>query len=199
MSLAQTLGINLFDLCGIWLWKNPKITIWVFILGCLLSRDLQTFNKSGPVPGTGGQTVPARLSDDGSPAGGCRVIENFFSLPPPPPITYVLATAYLRDSLSFPLLPWGSPRSAVPLVGYGSGCDKSWLLDQAHLLSWTLSGWKCVPWLHCGVKSVLPAQSEPESIHTQGAQDDKLDVRNPSPQGKPGGTTCWSVTCIPFI
>lgn len=96
MRLAQNSGINLFDLCVIWLWENPKITIWMFILGCLLSRDLQTLDKSDLVPRTGGQTVPGRLGDDGSPAGSCRVMENFFSLPPR--FTFTLFRNY-RDSL----------------------------------------------------------------------------------------------------
>lgn len=88
------------------------------MLGCLLSRDLQTLDKSGPMPRTGGQTVPGRLSDDGSPAGGCRVMENFFSLPPlitarncrdfpeaTPVLLLRLCSPKRLAPLSFPLLP----------------------------------------------------------------------------------------------
>lgn len=80
MRLAQNSGINLFDLCNLAVRESQNNNLSVY-LGLLLSRDLQTLDKSDPVPRTGGQTVPGRLGDGGSPVGSCKVMENFFSLP----------------------------------------------------------------------------------------------------------------------
>lgn len=157
----------------------------MFILGCLLSRDLQTLDKSDPVPRTGGQTVPGRLGDDGSPAGSCRVMENFFSLTPPSPSLYsetteipsghtstalkvLLASRTLR-ALSFPLLLWGSPQSGVPLLAQAPGGDRSGLCpgDHALIYPWKPSGWQCLPWLHCAVKSLLHTQRARVYTHAE--------------------------------
>lgn len=99
----------------------------MFTLDCLLCRVLQTLDKSDLVPRTGGHTVLGRLSDDGSPAGSCRVMENFFPLLSSSlstlPETVEIPSGYTAASLSalpatkalLPALPLGSPSPAIPL------------------------------------------------------------------------------------
>lgn len=134
-------------------------------MGCLLSRDLQTLDKSDPVPRTGGQTVPGRLSDDGSPAGSCRVMESFFSLPPhhlpcgqkiqiPSGHTSAAVKGLLasRTLLPSPFLCCpGAASVSSSVVGPGLWFRQvltfSWG-SCSHLYSWRPSEWQCLPWLH---------------------------------------------------
>lgn len=95
----------------------------MFILGCLLRGILQTLDKSDLVPRTGGQTVLRRLSDDGSPAGSCRVMENFLPLPSLQPCQKLeIPSGHTAASLNalpatktlLPALPLGTPGPTVP-------------------------------------------------------------------------------------
>lgn len=137
-------------------------------MGCLLSRDLQTLDKSGPQPRTGGQTVPGSLSDDGSGAGGSRVMENFFSLPPASPTparnhrdslrpcqgsSYRLVgrqgprpSLFLCSPLKQPLHP--TPVSSpIPLVVTRLDFFPGDHAPVSILGGW-LAGWQCMPG-HC--------------------------------------------------
>lgn len=77
------------------------------MLGHLLCGALQTLDKSDLVPRTGGQTVPGRLGDDGSPAGSYRVMENFFPLPPSSLLT-------LPETVEIPSGHTAAPLTALP-------------------------------------------------------------------------------------
>lgn len=77
------------------------------------------------MPRTGGQTVLRRLSGDGSPAGSCRVMENFLPLPSLAtlPETVEIPSGHTAASLNalpatkalLPARPLGTPGPTVPL------------------------------------------------------------------------------------
>lgn len=124
----------------------------MFVLGHLLCVALQTLDESDLVPRTGGQTVLGRLCGDGSPAGSCRVMENFSlllssSLSTLPelveipsghtaPLTAPPATKALLLALSLggpsPIVPGGLTDCGYKILSFSGGswpCPHYWRLD----------------------------------------------------------------------
>lgn len=113
-------------------------------MGCLRSRDLQTLDKSDPLPRTGGHTLPARLSDDGSPAGSHGAMENFFSLPSSSPSSPSMSNMWLAG-LEFDMLALARNYS-----GHASAAGKDSLASRTILPS---------PFLRCPRAAALSSVS----------------------------------------
>lgn len=179
------------------------------MLGHLLCAALQTLDKSDLVPRTGGQTVPGRLCGDGSPAGSCRVMENFSPLPSsslstlPEPVeipsghTAALTTLPATKALVLPL-SLGGPSPIVPggladcgykILSFSGGswpCPHYWRLD-GYTRSGHMTG--ILNWL-CKLR-LSPKACTPMGCRVAGGCD-----WSPSPREKLAVPE--SVTCISF-